>query len=202
MQEPSLRATIVSIEAKNASTAEWIALPDLIAVKDKAETIVTADNALNSPHRNTNPSSTAGSSTNQSAEEALRKRSVEIKAALYTATTAGRTNVLRNFAIRYQGGCYLHKSHDHQFFECRKLKKLCSKLNCTQHLQEAAENPEIQRREQEPPTRSQNTRSNGTRASTRPSNQTAPTGNQMAVAPRVQRIERREEKLKQQKKEM
>ena len=37
MQEPALRATIVSIEANNASAAEWIALPDLITVRDKAE---------------------------------------------------------------------------------------------------------------------------------------------------------------------
>ena len=61
MQEEALRTTIINIEANNASAAEWIALPDLVTVRDKAETIVTADNALNSPRRTSNPpSSTAG----------------------------------------------------------------------------------------------------------------------------------------------
>ena len=197
MQEEALCTTIVNIEANNASAAEWITLPDLVTARGKAETIVTADNALNPCRRTNNPSSNSSSTSNQSSDKVLRKRSVKIKTALYTATTAGCTNLLCNFANRYKGGCFLHKSQDHTFFQCWKLKKIYSKFNCSQHLQEAEANPVIQPRDQDTLSQSPNcpsTRGTGTSCNT----QQSTTMDTQAVAHRVQHIERREEHLKQQ----
>ena len=158
-------------------------------VRDKAEMIVTADNTLNPPQRTTNPSSNSSSASSQSSEEAVRKRSVEIKTTLYSATTAG--------ANRYQGGCYLHKSQDHAFFQCQKLKKICLKLNCLRHLQDAEANLAIPPHDQESTTRSPTWNPTQAAYHNNPSN-TTPLETQTAVARRAHHIERREEKLKQQ----
>ena len=72
MKEPALQSIIVGIETDDVNAKQWIDLTDLVAVRDKAETIITADNALNPTHQ-PNPPSNSNSSTSQSSEEALKK---------------------------------------------------------------------------------------------------------------------------------
>ena len=116
--------------------------------------------------------------------------------------------MLRHYTNRFPTGCYLHKSTDHAFLQCRKLQKLYNKLNCVEHLDKAQANPEIPPADQsslssQPSPQPRSTNRPGTfrqpRLSAAPSTITL---EQHAVARRAQCVERREEKLKKQKKEM
>lgn len=47
MKELALWSIIVGIETDDVNAKQWIDLPDLVAVCDKAETMIITDNALN-----------------------------------------------------------------------------------------------------------------------------------------------------------
>ena len=122
MQEPALRSALVSIETNNANSTEWISLKTLADMRDKAETIITADHAIDTTGDGSRCSgqNTPGNATEY--EQMVRKRSLELKRALYNTNANKCANVLRHLQAKFLNGCYLHKTRSHKFLNCSKVK--------------------------------------------------------------------------------
>ena len=207
MQEPALQTVLVSIETNDASSAEWIALPTLADVRDKAETIITADCAIDTTSERTrrNGQNTSSITTTEH-EQMVRKRSLELKRALYNANATKRANVLRHLQSKIPDGCYLHKTKSHKFLNCGEVKLICDRLNCTEYLREAQAHPQLVTDAENTSQGGRSTQGNRSRnrnSTSTPSTQPpAPSTNSTAARRVTSRMDRQEQKLRRQKKQM